>query len=346
MVHLKTLGEIDLRHSDGREVLSVVSQPKRLALLAYLAVEASGRFAQRDRLADLFWPEHNAVRARANLRKALSYLRRSLGADILTTRGDHEVGVDPERIWCDARVVLDGGVSPSSTGLFLDAVHISGTAHDFDAWVDSVRARLQQSKGRMTRSSEPEPRTLAVLSAVPSRGASGSRRSVASPTRLGLAVTVVLSVLLLGWNAVMGTMRPPRVVLTILRVEQAGLDSTWVRSLSGLHDDLVEVLSGNQRVDVRPLPTMRPADLRRWLNIIGEREGPDMTMEVRGHMEGAVMRLHIRVDDFRTGTILASGSVAYPSFWPLSAEVHATVARAAASIVDKALERWSGQRVP
>ena len=144
MVHLKTLGEIDLRHSDGREALSVVSQPKRLTLLAYLAVEASGRFVQRDRLADLFWPEHNAVRARANLRKALSYLRRALGADIITTRGDHEVGVDPERIWCDARAMLDGRLSPSSTGLFLDAVHISGTAHDFDAWVDSVRARLRQ----------------------------------------------------------------------------------------------------------------------------------------------------------------------------------------------------------
>ena len=343
MVHLKTLGEIDLRHSDGREALSVVSQPKRLTLLAYLAVEASGRFVQRDRLAVLFWPEHNAVRARANLRKALSYLRRALGADIVTTRGDHEVGVDPERIWCDARAMLDGRLSPSSTGLFLDAVHISGTAHDFDAWVDSVRVRLRQSEGMISRPFEPEPRTLAALAAAPTRGSNGSRRSVASPTRLGLAVTVVLSVLLLGWNAVMGTTRPPRVVLAILGVEQAQLDSVWVRSLNGLHDDLVEVLSGNQRVDVQPLPTWTAANLPRGLDMIGEKVGPDMTMEVRGHMEGDDMRLHIQVSDYRTGRILKSTSVRYPRS---HADIHATVARDALLVLEEALERWFGPPAP
>jgi DNA-binding SARP family transcriptional activator len=37
MIRLSLLGSLDLRASDGRQILSVLAQPKRVALLAYLA---------------------------------------------------------------------------------------------------------------------------------------------------------------------------------------------------------------------------------------------------------------------------------------------------------------------
>ncbi|MBA3892769.1 MAG: hypothetical protein H0X69_03600 [Gemmatimonadales bacterium] len=40
MIELHTLGVLDLRATDGGEVLAVLQQPKRLGLLAYLAAEA------------------------------------------------------------------------------------------------------------------------------------------------------------------------------------------------------------------------------------------------------------------------------------------------------------------
>jgi predicted ATPase/DNA-binding SARP family transcriptional activator len=54
---------------------------KALALLAYLTLER--RSHCRDALATLLWPESDASRARAELRRALSNLRRALGAEWL-----------------------------------------------------------------------------------------------------------------------------------------------------------------------------------------------------------------------------------------------------------------------
>ena len=51
---LSLLGHIDLTGPDGRRVQSVLSQPKRLALLAYLAVEGREGFVRRDALTATF----------------------------------------------------------------------------------------------------------------------------------------------------------------------------------------------------------------------------------------------------------------------------------------------------
>ena len=37
MIELRTLGAIDLRHTDGTPIQAVLAQPRRLALLVYLA---------------------------------------------------------------------------------------------------------------------------------------------------------------------------------------------------------------------------------------------------------------------------------------------------------------------
>ncbi|HEX2080092.1 MAG TPA: tetratricopeptide repeat protein [Longimicrobium sp.] len=101
MIQLDTLGTLDLRR-DGTEVRSVLAQPRRLALLVYLATATPRGFHSRDRLLALFWPEADTEHARNALRQALHYLRRSLGEDAVVGRGDREVGVDFELLRCDA----------------------------------------------------------------------------------------------------------------------------------------------------------------------------------------------------------------------------------------------------
>ena len=108
MIQLTILGSTDLRGPDGQALLSVLSQPKRLTLLAYLALNATGRFTRRDTLLALFWPDSEPDKARASLRRSLSYLRKSLGPDVLVTRGNDEVGIaaGSPRVPADAELVF------------------------------------------------------------------------------------------------------------------------------------------------------------------------------------------------------------------------------------------------
>jgi DNA-binding SARP family transcriptional activator len=66
---------------NGRKVH--IGRRKALALLAYLAVEGGSH--RRDALATLFWPEYDQSSARADLRRTLSQLNRSLGDGWLIT---------------------------------------------------------------------------------------------------------------------------------------------------------------------------------------------------------------------------------------------------------------------
>ncbi|MGH7580501.1 MAG: hypothetical protein ACREM9_10050, partial [Gemmatimonadales bacterium] len=90
MIELHTLGALNLRATDGREVRAVLQQPKRLGLLAYLAADLPRRFHRRDTLLALFWPELDESHARAALRRSLHFLRGALGADALAGRGEEE----------------------------------------------------------------------------------------------------------------------------------------------------------------------------------------------------------------------------------------------------------------
>jgi DNA-binding SARP family transcriptional activator len=76
-----------------------IGRRKAVALLAYLAVEP--RRHSRDALATLLWPAYNQREARADLRRTLSVLSRTLGRGLLTT--DRETtGLDPDaELWLD-----------------------------------------------------------------------------------------------------------------------------------------------------------------------------------------------------------------------------------------------------
>src|SRR5688572_16791110 len=73
-----------------------------MALLAYLALAESSEFRRRDEMTGLFWPEQDRLHARTQLRKALYAIRTTLGPDALLVRGEEDVRLDPDRVWCDA----------------------------------------------------------------------------------------------------------------------------------------------------------------------------------------------------------------------------------------------------
>lgn len=100
--HLTVMGRLELRNREGGAVTSVLAQPKRLGLLAYLAVARPEGFRARAEVLQLFWPEYDDRRARNALNTSINYLRRSLGDDVILSRGD-DIGVNPERLWCDVQ---------------------------------------------------------------------------------------------------------------------------------------------------------------------------------------------------------------------------------------------------
>lgn len=101
MIELRVLGAADLRGAvdDGSPVLT---QSKVLATLAFLALASPHGFHRRDRIVGLLWPELDQDHARAALRKVVLALRRSLGEGTIVARGDEELAIAPDTLWCDA----------------------------------------------------------------------------------------------------------------------------------------------------------------------------------------------------------------------------------------------------
>src|SRR5207244_4716834 len=108
MIRLRTLGAVDLKDSEGRELRPLPTQPKRLALLTYLALAGSSGFRRRDTVVALFWPELDEEHARGSLRQALRFLRRSLGEGIIVSRGEEEIGGDRGVLGRDATAYMEG----------------------------------------------------------------------------------------------------------------------------------------------------------------------------------------------------------------------------------------------
>ncbi len=150
MLQLQTLGAVDLRQ-DGEELRRILLQPKRLALLAYLATATPRGFHSRDTLLGLFWPELGPERARNALRQALHFLRRELGDDTLPGRGDREVGIAPGALWCDAaafdELLAAGRLDDAVTlyrGDFLPGFFIE-EAPEAERWLEAERERRRQA---------------------------------------------------------------------------------------------------------------------------------------------------------------------------------------------------------
>lgn len=139
---LRLLGALDLLRVE--DAAAVLTQSRRVALLAVLAVESPRGFVRRDRLVSLLWPEHDTASARGALRKAVHALRQTLGDDALMRRGDEELRLDASRVWCDVAAfdaAHDAGRHARALELYrgplLEAFH-SGV-HEFSQWLDAER---------------------------------------------------------------------------------------------------------------------------------------------------------------------------------------------------------------
>jgi DNA-binding SARP family transcriptional activator len=144
---LFTLGGIDLRGTRGAEPL--LTQPKRFALLVYLALARPRGVHRRSALLPLFWPDLRGGRARSALRQALHGLRRALGADVVHSRGDEDVWLDRSVLRCDAvrfEALLAEGAPAEAIGVYagplLPGFVVEG-AVGFDRWLEDERERLR-----------------------------------------------------------------------------------------------------------------------------------------------------------------------------------------------------------
>ena len=152
MIQLRTLGGLGLTDPDSRgELRAILVQPKRSALLVYLALANSDRFRRRDTLTGLFWPELDGDHARGALRQALRFLRGELGPDVLVNRGEEEVGVNPEALSCDitafelACETADWGRAVELyRGDLLAGIFIADVSSEFEHWLERERERLRR----------------------------------------------------------------------------------------------------------------------------------------------------------------------------------------------------------
>ncbi len=149
MIDLRLLGAVEVRSGlAGAEIGPGQLQPKRMALLLYLALAEPAGLHSRDRLLALFWPEASAASARHSLRNALHALRVALGDQAIVTRGEALVGLDFSQLRCDV-VELREYLAHGRVDEALSLIHgdiapgffVSG-APEFERWLDQQRAAL------------------------------------------------------------------------------------------------------------------------------------------------------------------------------------------------------------
>lgn len=162
---LRTLGAIDLVGADGERRHAVLVQPKRLALLVYLAARDANGFVRRDALLPLFWPESDEASARASLRQAVHFLRSALGPSIIVRRGDDEIALGSGELTLDTTVfasaVREGRPDDALAlygGDFLEGFFPSGVSRELEDWIESqrvaLRARALEAALALTRREE------------------------------------------------------------------------------------------------------------------------------------------------------------------------------------------------
>ncbi len=154
VIRFRVLGAVDLWDEQGNPVRSILAQPRRLALLAYLAMSSRRGFVRRDQTIALFWPEHDSEHARAALNRAVYYLRQAIGDRVIESRGSDEIAVAPDYVWCDAvalQSAVDEGQCAEAVELYrgelLEGFFVSN-APGFERWVDEERRRLASDVAR------------------------------------------------------------------------------------------------------------------------------------------------------------------------------------------------------
>ncbi len=144
MLNLTFFGAPPTISEAGRNIRPLPSQPKRLALLAYLSVAPHGRFVPREHLLDLLWSEDSPDHARSSLRTAIHSIRSAIGQDSIIRQGNSAVGIAPTVLSdvADFRAKLDAGAFAEALALFkgefLAGLHVDD-AERFQHWLENER---------------------------------------------------------------------------------------------------------------------------------------------------------------------------------------------------------------
>jgi DNA-binding SARP family transcriptional activator len=154
VLHLRTLGTLDLHSSGGASDRALLVQPGSMALLVYLLLARPMGYLRRDTVCALFWPEADEEHARGALSQALSRIRRLAGAELLEVRGKSELRVDPAAVACDVpafEAAFAAGDHAAAmelyAGPFLQGFHLPH-APGFEDWAVAERDRLRSIAGR------------------------------------------------------------------------------------------------------------------------------------------------------------------------------------------------------
>lgn len=149
MLRFRTFGAIDLRRADGERLDELLGQPKRLALLAYLAAEQPAGPIRREQLLALLWPESAPSDARHALSSTLSRLRNSLGEDVIRGSGEETLWLDRKQLRSDVArfqeaVEADRPEEALSLyqGPFLEGFRLTG-ARAFEEWAEDRRQEFR-----------------------------------------------------------------------------------------------------------------------------------------------------------------------------------------------------------
>lgn len=151
MLRLQLLGGFRAQAQDA-DLSALARQPRRAALLSYLAVE---RDAPRERVIALLWPDAPQERGRHSLNQGIYYLRRLIGAEWVEVKGERVVvapwvATDVQELEKAAADDAYDDVLRLYRGPLLSGTGIGATA-DFGIWVDARSAALDRLHRRARR---------------------------------------------------------------------------------------------------------------------------------------------------------------------------------------------------
>jgi TolB-like protein/DNA-binding SARP family transcriptional activator/Tfp pilus assembly protein PilF len=145
----RLFGSPTLEDASGARMESLLAQPKRFAVLAYLLVEARRAPVSRDKVAAIFWPELDQSRARQALRQSLHVIRGELGEEAITGVGAELVVLNQALVGSDIARFDDAMASGNEAGALdayrghlLDGFFVSD-APEFDQWLSGARLRYR-----------------------------------------------------------------------------------------------------------------------------------------------------------------------------------------------------------
>ncbi len=151
MIRLSILGPAELRNQHGVLEHSFLAGPKRLALLSFLVLNRTDGFLRRDKMLPFLWPEKGQKSARNLLSNMLYHIRKSLGGDIIITRGTEELRINQDLIRCDAiefETSFNEGKWKHAIDLYrgklLDGLFIPNASSDFEQWLDLERENFHR----------------------------------------------------------------------------------------------------------------------------------------------------------------------------------------------------------